>query len=50
VIVHCVTRKGYGYAPAENDEADQMHQSRGFDPETGKARPAGGRSWTSVFG
>src|SRR5690242_9963607 len=21
VIVHCVTRKGYGYAPAENDEA-----------------------------
>ena len=36
MIVHCVTRKGYGYAPAENDEADQMHQSRGFDPETGK--------------
>jgi 1-deoxy-D-xylulose-5-phosphate synthase len=49
VIVHCVTRKGYGYAPAENDEADQMHQSRGFDPETGVARPSSGRSWTSVF-
>jgi 1-deoxy-D-xylulose-5-phosphate synthase len=49
VIVHCVTRKGYGYAPAENDEADQMHQSRGFDPETGVARPSTGRSWTSVF-
>jgi 1-deoxy-D-xylulose-5-phosphate synthase len=44
-----VTRKGYGYAPAENDEADQMHQSRGFDPETGVARPSSGRSWTSVF-
>ncbi len=50
VIVHCVTRKGYGYAPAENDEADQMHQSRGFDPETGRARITVGRSWTSVFG
>jgi 1-deoxy-D-xylulose-5-phosphate synthase len=50
VIVHCVTRKGYGYAPAENDEADQMHQSRGFDPETGLASAAGGRSWTGVFG
>ncbi|MDP9117761.1 MAG: 1-deoxy-D-xylulose-5-phosphate synthase [Actinomycetota bacterium] len=50
VLVHCVTRKGYGYAPAENDEADQMHQSRGFDPETGLARPSSGRSWTSVFG
>jgi 1-deoxy-D-xylulose-5-phosphate synthase len=50
VIVHCVTRKGYGYAPAENDEADQMHQSRGFDPETGLARSSGGRTWTGVFG
>jgi 1-deoxy-D-xylulose-5-phosphate synthase len=50
VIVHCVTRKGYGYAPAENDQADQMHQSRGFDPETGRARVTGGTSWTKVFG
>jgi 1-deoxy-D-xylulose-5-phosphate synthase len=50
VIVHCVTRKGYGYPPAENDEADQMHQSRGFDPETGLARASGDRTWTSVFG
>ncbi len=50
VIVHCVTRKGFGYAPAENDEADQMHQSRGFDALTGVARVSGARSWTSVFG
>jgi 1-deoxy-D-xylulose-5-phosphate synthase len=49
VIVHCVTRKGYGYAPAENDETDQMHQSRGFDPETGIARASGGPTWTGVF-
>jgi 1-deoxy-D-xylulose-5-phosphate synthase len=50
VIVHCVTRKGYGYPPAENDEADQMHQSRGFDPRTGQASMVGGRTWTAVFG
>jgi 1-deoxy-D-xylulose-5-phosphate synthase len=50
VIVHCVTKKGYGYAPAENDEADQMHQSGGFDPATGLARPSSGKSWTKVFG
>ena len=50
VIVHCVTRKGYGYPPAENDEADQMHQSRGFDPETGQSSATGGRTWTGVFG
>src|SRR3954453_5618176 len=50
VIVHCVTQKGYGYAPAENDEADQMHQSPGFDPATGQARASGGTPWTKVFG
>jgi 1-deoxy-D-xylulose-5-phosphate synthase len=49
VIVHCVTRKGYGYPPAENDQADQMHQSRGFDPETGVALARSGRTWTTVF-
>jgi 1-deoxy-D-xylulose-5-phosphate synthase len=49
VIVHCVTRKGYGYAPAENDEADQMHQTSGFDPITGEPNKSTGRSWTSVF-
>jgi 1-deoxy-D-xylulose-5-phosphate synthase len=50
IVVHCLTRKGHGYAPAENDVADQMHQSRGFDPLTGAARSAGGQSWTAVFG
>jgi 1-deoxy-D-xylulose-5-phosphate synthase len=49
VLVHCVTRKGYGYGPAENDQADQMHQSRGFDPATGVPTRSTGRSWTSVF-
>jgi 1-deoxy-D-xylulose-5-phosphate synthase len=49
VIVHTVTRKGYGYAPAENDEIDQMHQTRGFDPATGRAKASPGRSWTAVF-
>ncbi len=49
VIVHTVTRKGYGYAPAENDEIDQMHQTRGFDPATGRPNVASGRSWTKVF-
>ncbi|MCU1656175.1 MAG: 1-deoxy-D-xylulose-5-phosphate synthase, partial [Pseudonocardiales bacterium] len=49
VLIHCVTRKGYGYAPAENDQADQMHQSRGFDPRTGQPNASGGRTWTGVF-
>ncbi len=49
VVVHAVTRKGFGYAPAEDDEADQMHQSRGFDPKTGVARASSGKTWTGVF-
>ena len=49
VIVHAVTRKGYGYPPAENDQADQMHQSRGFDPATGLPTATSGRTWTGVF-
>ncbi|MGV0742394.1 1-deoxy-D-xylulose-5-phosphate synthase [Mycolicibacterium sp. XJ870] len=49
VIVHVVTRKGMGYPPAENDEADQMHSCGVIDPETGLATKAAGPGWTSVF-
>ena len=49
VIVHAVTRKGYGYPPAENDQTDQMHQSRGFDPATGSADGDRGPDLTGVF-
>ncbi len=49
VIVHCVTRKGFGYEPAENDEADCLHGPGAFDPLTGLPRVAAGRRWTGVF-
>jgi 1-deoxy-D-xylulose-5-phosphate synthase len=49
VIVHVVTEKGHGYAPAVNNAADQMHQTDPIDPETGLP-PAKGPSWTGVFG
>ena len=49
VIVHCVTRKGFGYGPAENDEADCLHGPGAFDPVTGSLLSAGGRKWTKVF-
>ncbi|BBZ17117.1 1-deoxy-D-xylulose-5-phosphate synthase [Mycolicibacterium gadium] len=49
VIVHVVTRKGMGYAPAENDEADQMHSCGVIDPETGLATSVPGPGWTSAF-
>lgn len=50
VIVHAITEKGHGYAPARADEADQFHAVGIIDPETGEPVSAGGvQSWTSVF-
>ncbi|MUL65779.1 1-deoxy-D-xylulose-5-phosphate synthase [Mycobacterium sp. CBMA 234] len=49
VIVHVVTRKGMGYAHAENDEAEQMHSTGIIDPHTGQATAASAPGWTGVF-
>ena len=49
VVVHVITEKGRGYAPAEQDEADRFHGIGVIDPETGQPLRASGRSWTSVF-
>lgn len=49
-LVHVITEKGRGYAPAENDEADQFHAIGQIDPGSGTPLSASsGRSWTSVF-
>jgi 1-deoxy-D-xylulose-5-phosphate synthase len=50
VIVHAVTRKGYGYRPAEDDEVDCLHSPSAFDAETGKPLAPPSLKWTSVFG
>ncbi|APY85183.1 1-deoxy-D-xylulose-5-phosphate synthase [Streptomyces alfalfae] len=51
VIVHCLTEKGRGYEPALADEADRFHTVGVMDPLTCEPlAPAGGPSWTSVFG
>jgi len=48
VIVHVLTRKGFGYDPAERHETDQFHQIGPFDVETGVGSPKG-RIWTDFF-
>ncbi len=48
VIVHAITRKGYGYDPAERHEADQFHAPGPFDVQTGAEKPKG-RIWTDYF-
>ena len=49
VVVHCVTRKGKGYPPAERDETDHLHTVGVIDPHTGYPRSASEPTWTSVF-
>ncbi|QWF24357.1 1-deoxy-D-xylulose-5-phosphate synthase [Nocardioides sp. LMS-CY] len=48
VIVHAITRKGYGYDPAERHEADQFHGPGPFDVQTGAEKPKG-LIWTDHF-
>ncbi|NNG38457.1 1-deoxy-D-xylulose-5-phosphate synthase [Flexivirga sp. ID2601S] len=53
VVVHVVTSKGNGYAPAEQDPADRMHTvSPAPKPTavTGDPPPAPKQAWTDVFG
>jgi 1-deoxy-D-xylulose-5-phosphate synthase len=49
VVVHCVTRKGRGYPPAEQDDTDHLHTVGVIDPGTGQPRCVGRPTWTSVF-
>lgn len=49
VIVHVITRKGMGYGPAEDDEAEQMHSTGIIDPKTGRSVKVSAPGWTSVF-
>lgn len=49
VIVHAVTRKGYGYQPAEDDLEDCLHGPGAFDVESGRPLAAPSVKWTHVF-
>jgi len=46
-VVHIVTTKGKGYAPAELDEADRLHT---VSPLAASAASTNRPAWTSVFG
>jgi 1-deoxy-D-xylulose-5-phosphate synthase len=50
LLLHVVTQKGKGYAPAEND-APRYHSLGAFDIETGEPLSvSSGNSYTGVFG
>ncbi len=49
VIVHAITEKGRGYAPAEADDADRFHGVGQINPDTGVPLAKAGATWTGVF-
>jgi 1-deoxy-D-xylulose-5-phosphate synthase len=48
VLVHVITRKGFGYAPAEQNEQDQMHQVPAMSAKPAPPGPKA-KDWTDVF-
>ncbi len=49
VLLHVLTEKGKGYAPAEQDIEKRLHDTSQFDPETGLSTRSSSRSWTAEF-
>ncbi|MCH6471641.1 1-deoxy-D-xylulose-5-phosphate synthase [Sinomonas terrae] len=55
VLVHCLTQKGRGYTPAENDDADRLHSvgvldvATGRPPQSSQTTRAGAATWTDAF-
>lgn len=49
VLVHVITEKGRGHAPAVQDEAEKFHAVGIVDPETGEPLAKAAKSWTSIF-
>ena len=49
VILHAITEKGRGHAPAIEDEAEKFHAVGIVDPETGLPLAKGVTTWTSIF-
>ncbi|MEO3939166.1 1-deoxy-D-xylulose-5-phosphate synthase [Dermatophilaceae bacterium Soc4.6] len=49
VLVHVLTKKGKGYQPAREDEADRFHAVDKINPETGLPLQVKGRIWTDTF-
>lgn len=49
VVVHCRTKKGHGYPPAEQDCADHMHTVGVIDTGSGAPLKEPAVTWTDVF-
>lgn len=48
-VVHCRTRKGFGYPPAETDDVDRLHAVGSVEVATGRPSRAPSPTWTDAF-
>ena len=49
ILIHAITKKGKGYAPAE-ENPDKFHSTSAFDIETGKSKKQKGEDYSKRFG
>ncbi|WP_043615504.1 1-deoxy-D-xylulose-5-phosphate synthase [Nonomuraea candida] len=49
VVIHCLTRKGHGYGPAERDLDEHLHAIPASDPATGRPLAPAAGTWTHAF-
>jgi 1-deoxy-D-xylulose-5-phosphate synthase len=49
IVVHVLTQKGRGYAPAEDDDEKCLHDAPVFDPATGPTNPGALKGYTQAF-
>jgi 1-deoxy-D-xylulose-5-phosphate synthase len=49
IVVHVITQKGRGYAPAEDDDEKCLHDAPVFDPATGPTNAGALKGYTQAF-
>ena len=49
ILIHAITKKGKGYAPAE-ENPDKFHSTSAFDIESGKVKKQKGEDYSKRFG
>jgi 1-deoxy-D-xylulose-5-phosphate synthase len=49
IVVHVLTQKGRGYAPAEDDDEKCLHDAPVFDPATGPTNAGALKGYTQAF-
>ena len=49
ILVHAITEKGRGFAPALEDDAERYHAVGALDAETGLPLAKSAVTWTSIF-